>query len=164
MLDESWSKLSLFPFILAGLVIFGALAINPIRGPSGAEAARIAEASQLIASARNAYARENWPETKEFASQAVALNPSDTSARLILGMAYLNMNALDQAEVEFRQVLTLVRFDRVTEAWAHNDLGVVLQHRGQFALANNEYQTAFSIDPSNYQARLNLDQILKYLR
>lgn len=164
MRSEAWPKISLFPLALAGLVIVAALAINVVGGPSDAEGARIAEASQLATRARDAYSRGNWTEAREYAGQAVALNPSHTSARLILGLAYLNLGSLDEAEAEFRHVLAVVRYDREAEAWAHNNLGVVFQHRGQFKLASEEYLLALSIDPFNEQARLNVDQIQSQLR
>lgn len=156
MLSDRWPRISLFPLALAGLVVAGALAMNLFGPGYDAKSAQIAKASESVIQAREAYARSDWPATEEYANQAVALNPSHTTARLILGLAYMNLNALDQAEAEFRKVLTLAKDDPNTLAWAHTDLGVVFQRRGQQGLAEQEFQTAVDLDPSNGQARANL--------
>lgn len=162
MSEKVWPRLSLFPLTLAGLVIAAAMALNVV-GPSyDAKSASIIEASQLIAKAREAAGQENWLKVREYASQAVALNPSHVLGRLLLGLSLLNMNALDEAEAEFRQVLKIAGQDRNSEAWAHNNLGVVFQRRGQFNLAVQEYEAAISIDPFNNQARANLTEIRRY--
>lgn len=159
MSEKRWPWLSMFPLGLAGLVMLGALALN-IAGPSyDTQSIRIAEASQLVTRAREAASQENWPQVREYAGRAVALNPSHVLGRLILGLAYLNTNALDQAEAEFRQVLAIAGDDRNSVAWAHNNLGVVFQRRGQFQTARREYETAIATDPSNGQARANLSEI-----
>lgn len=162
--EKSWPRLSLFPLALAGLVIAGALALN-VSGPTyDVKSASIIEASQLIAKAREAAGQENWLKVREYASQAVALNPSHVLGRLLLGLSLLNMNALDEAEAEFRQVLKIAGQDRNSEAWAHNNLGVVFQRRGQFTTALREYETAQALDPFNYQAKANLAYVRRYLQ
>lgn len=159
-----WPWLSLFPLGLAGLVLAGALGIN-VAGPSyDAQGIRVAEASQLVTRARESAGREDWPRVREYAGQAVALNPSHVLGRLILGLGYLNTGALDQAEVEFRQVLAQAGEDRNSAAWAHNNLGVVFQRRGQLRAAVQEYETAVATDPSNGQARANLFEIRRYVQ
>ncbi|MDO8689616.1 MAG: tetratricopeptide repeat protein [Dehalococcoidia bacterium] len=154
-----WAKISLFPIGLAGLVLVVALAVNLAGPPYNAESVRIAEASQLVTLARNAYSTEDWLGARDYASQALALNPNHVSAHIILGLSYLNVNAFDLAETEFRQVLAVAKQDRNSLAWAHNNLGVVYQRRGQLEIARQEYETALEVDPSNVQARLNLSLI-----
>ncbi|MDP2727353.1 MAG: tetratricopeptide repeat protein [Dehalococcoidia bacterium] len=157
-------RIALFPMALAGLVVAGALAVNLVGSSYDVKSERIAEASQLVTKAREAYVQEDWPQVRGYAGQAVALEPTHITARLILGLAYMNMNALDQAEAEFRQVLTLAKNDLNSAAWAHNNLGVVFQRRGQPGLAAHEYQTALDLDPSNGQARANLVEVRRYLQ
>lgn len=162
--EKSWPRLSFFPLALAGLVIAGALALN-VSGPTyDARSASIIEASQLIAKAREAAGQENWLKVREYASQALVLNPTHVLGRLLLGLSLLNMNALDEAEAEFRQVLKIAGQDRNSEAWAHNNLGVVFRRRGQFRTALREYETALALDPFNYQAKANLADVIRYLQ
>lgn len=156
MPERGWLRLSFFPLALAGMVVAGALALN-IVGPSyDARSARITEASQLVTRAREAAGLNDWTQAKVYATKAVALNPDHVLGRLLLGLAYLNTNALDEAEAQFRRVLALAREDRNSAAWAHNNLGVVYRHRGQLTAAIREYETAIAADPSNGQARANL--------
>ncbi len=154
-------KASLFPLGLAGLVFFVALAMNLAGPPYNAVSARITEASQLVTLAREAYGVEDWLGAHEYASQALALNPDHISARLIRGLSYLNVNALDLAEKEFRQVLVVAKHDQNSLAWAHNNLGVVHERRGQLEAALREYEAALELDPSNVPARANLNLIKK---
>lgn len=159
MRSEAWPKISLFPLALAALVTIAALAVNIVGPGYNSDSARIAEASQLVTQAREAYARDDWVSTQQLAGRAVALNPSNVTSRLILGLAYMNMNSLDQAEAEFRQVLSVAKDDQNSSAWAHNNLGVVFQRRGRLDLAEREFRTALDLDPSNGQARVNLAMI-----
>ncbi len=162
VISEPLPRISLFPFLLAGLVIAGAVVLN-LAGPrDSTESARVTQLSGLVIQAREAYVRENWPETQRYAGQAVALDPSHVTARLILGLALMNMNYLDQAEAEFRAVITLAKEDSNSLAWAHNDLGVVYQRRGQLNRAEQEYQAAVDLDPSNAQARSNLTAVRRH--
>lgn len=156
MSTKAWPKISFFPLALAAAVIMGALGTNLFAPPYDTENSRVAQASLLMDKGRQAVAAENWAGARDYAGQAVSLVPSHITARLMLGLAFLNLNALDHAEAEFRQTLNIARDDRVSLGWAHNNLGVVYQRRGQAQLAIQEYETAVALDPSNQQARTNL--------
>ena len=164
MSERARTWLALFPLTLAGLVVAGALALNFTGPRDDLRSARIAEAAQLIARAREAVSQEDWAQVREYAGRAVGLNPSHVVARLLLGLGHLNMNDPRNAEAEFRQVLVLAKEDRNSEAWAHNNLGVVFLRRGQFRIAAQEYETALALDPFNEQARANLMGVRRYLR
>lgn len=164
MRDRTWPRTAFFPLALASLVVAGALALNLARPPYNPQGAQLAEAGRLASKAKEAYGQNNWPLARDYASQALALTPSHLTARLLLGLALMNMNALDQAEAEFRQVLAVAGEARDSSAWAHNNLGVVFQRRGQFKLAAQEYQSALEADPYNSQARANLAAVKIYLQ
>ena len=162
MSESKLPRLALFPMGLLAVVMAWALAANVLGPRYDAQSARIAEASQLVVKARDSASQEDWLQVRQYAGQAVALNPSHVLAHLILGVAYFNTNTLDQAEAEFRRVIPLSAEDRNSAAWAHNNLGVVMQRRGRFAEASQEYQTAIDLDSSNGQARANLAEIKRF--
>ena len=69
-----------------------------------------------------------------------------------LGLAYLKLQQLEEAEQAFRQALQ--QNDR--DAVAHNHLGILQRQKGEFAEALERYQRAIEIDDDYAQAHLNL--------
>ncbi len=69
-----------------------------------------------------------------------------------LGLAYLKLQQLDEAEKAFRQALE--QNDR--DAVAHNHLGILQRQKGEFAEALERYRRAIEIDDDYAQAHLNL--------
>ena len=69
-----------------------------------------------------------------------------------LGLAYLKLQQLDEAEQAFRQALE--QNDR--DAVAHNHLGILQRQKGDFTEALERYRRAIEIDDEYAQAHLNL--------
>ncbi len=69
-----------------------------------------------------------------------------------LGLAYLKLQQLEEAEQAFRQALQ--QNDR--DAVAHNHLGILQRQKGEFAEALERYLRAIEIDDDYAQAHLNL--------
>ncbi|MBI3911916.1 MAG: TonB-dependent receptor, partial [Armatimonadetes bacterium] len=86
------------------------------------------------------------------ASQAVALDPGDASARVTLGILFMAEKDADRAEREFRYALRLAP----NLAAARTGLSAVAAQRGRFSQALNEQKAALALDEGSAQARNNL--------
>lgn len=69
-----------------------------------------------------------------------------------LGLAYFKLQKLDLAEEAFQQAIERNRRDAV----AHNHLGILQRHKGQFKEALEQYRRAIEIDSNYARAHLNL--------
>ena len=69
-----------------------------------------------------------------------------------LGLAYFKLQKLDLAEQAFQQAVEINDDDAV----AHNHLGILQRHKGEFQDARNRYQRAIEINANYARAHLNL--------
>ena len=69
-----------------------------------------------------------------------------------LGLAYFKLQKLDLAEQSFQRAVELNAKDAV----AHNHLGILQRHKGQFEDARSRYQRAIEINGDYARAYLNL--------
>ena len=69
-----------------------------------------------------------------------------------LGLAYFKLQKLDMAEQAFQQAVEINDDDAV----AHNHLGILQRHKGEFQDARNRYQRAIEINANYARAHLNL--------
>ncbi len=89
--------------------------------------------------------------------KAVALNPHWSEAYSHLGLAYQQINYLDQAAEAYEQAIGLNPAGAV-----YNNLGVVKEHQNDLKAAERYYRKCLDIEPDNADAHYNLGNI--YLR
>ena len=78
--------------------------------------------------------------------------PEATAAYVDLGIAYAKTNDLERAEANLRRALELNPRHPVT----HNELGLVLRRKGQYAAARQSYEAALKAYPDFHYAHRNL--------
>lgn len=79
-------------------------------------------------------------------------NPNFSVAYTDLGLQYLQLNELDEAERAFEKSISLDSGDFV----AYNHRGVILRRKGDFSGAKNMYQSAIKYKPDYANAHLNI--------
>jgi Flp pilus assembly protein TadD len=72
-----------------------------------------------------------------------------------LGRAQLELGQMETAEENLRQAITLDG----SNAFAHNNLGVLLQRLGKRDEARSEFKTALALNPDLEVARKNLEVV-----
>lgn len=100
-------------------------------------------------------ARENWSNARKAFDAAIRLNGSDGEAWFDLGFAYIAEQRYKDAETAFRNA---VRYRSVDSALSHNNIGVILAMRNEFAAAEKEFETALAASGGRLiEARKNLE-------
>lgn len=154
--SNSWLALLL-------IVLLGACSSKPAPGPEPEAAPAPEQAAEA--------APEPIDFNQQFYEQAVtALKNGDTEVAIELlllvsteapekpyiftnlGLAYFNTEQLELAEAAFQQAIARDSGDAV----AHNHLGILQRHKGEFARARESYERAISIDSNYALAHLNL--------
>ena len=97
-----------------------------------------------------------YAAVETYARRILARRPNETQARAQLAQSLMMQGRLPQAEREFREVVSSTDTDIHDLASAHQNLGVLLGARGDFAGAVAELRAALAIDPTraNYHAEL----------
>jgi Flp pilus assembly protein TadD len=85
-------------------------------------------------------------------AEASRLNPADLHTLRNLGMAYLQLDRLDDAERVFRAITA----QDAAYAAAHNGLGVAAARRGDAAAARRAFEEAIQADPNELKSVLDL--------
>lgn len=78
--------------------------------------------------------------------------PDLAAAHIDMGVAYLRIGDLDEAEVSLRRALEL----NPRHPAAHNELGLVQRHKGQYAEARASYEAALAEFGDYHYAHRNL--------
>lgn len=151
-----WKPFSNTLLLIAAVTLLGACATAP---DSGDPAARQAKGSGVPDKARAAYERAIWSAKAGRDDEAIALFeklsrdfPDMALAYTNLGLLYLKMDKLPQAEQALQQAVTLDPANAV----AYNHLGVALREQGKFQQALQAYQAALRAWPDYAAAHLNL--------
>lgn len=138
------------------------------RRRAGAFAALAALAALVSAGAHGADApgreghrqRTALNDALETAAARVAASPSDARAQVALGLASLDAGRSDDAVRAF-QAATVFARDEALAAVAYYDLGVASLARGDRDAARDAFFAALDLDPSDEQARFNLEWTLR---
>jgi tetratricopeptide (TPR) repeat protein len=88
--------------------------------------------------------RQRYPEAIEFFKKALELNPRNASARLYLGVSYMDTHMLQLAEPELRTAVSAYAFD----ANARNALGKFYLEEGRAAEAEQQFLRSVEIEPN----------------
>jgi Flp pilus assembly protein TadD len=88
----------------------------------------------------------------EAMGQAIRINPTDLNNLQNLGMAYLQVGRVNEADRTFRAITALN--DR--HGPAHDGLGLVAIQRGDAVAARLEFERAVELDPEDLKALLDL--------
>ena len=87
-------------------------------------------------------------EAMETLLQVVSLSPNYAGGHLNLGLSYMHLNMLDQAEQELRTGIALAPGN----SGGYVNLAVIYQKRGRFAAAERALERALWLDPRNVAA------------
>lgn len=87
--------------------------------------------------------------------QLVARNPQDAPIHAALGWALLRVRQLDEGEAELRKAIELNN----SLGEAHNNLGVLLDLRGDTTMAAEQFRKAVERDPDLAEAKDNLGRM-----
>jgi tetratricopeptide (TPR) repeat protein len=102
-----------------------------------------------------------WADGEALWRHAIAVVPGNFVAYQNLGEALRDRNRLDEALPNLRQALANVPANSPgQEAMIHNDIGLVLSRKGQFADAAAEFAAAVGLSPRFAEAKLNLANAL----
>ena len=82
---------------------------------------------------------------------ALEFNPNDISARLLLGAIYIRRNKFEEADAEYRHVITIDS----RNAAAHDGLAQVALSLGHYRESALEADTALAIEPALQTSRYN---------
>ncbi|MCH7872716.1 MAG: tetratricopeptide repeat protein [Planctomycetes bacterium] len=98
-----------------------------------------------------------------YARRILSRRPNESQPRAQLAQALMVQGRLPQAEREFRKVVSSADADIHDLASAHQNLGVLLGARGDFAGAVAELRAALDIDPTNANYHAELGRTLAML-
>lgn len=116
-------------------------------------APRIPEVAESLSEANRLYGAQEYAKAEALARQMLAASPRSQEARIVLGRALLAENKNDEAEREFKQLLTEKLPLPSTLAWASYGLGEIALRRGQNADASRLFTDAVRAD-AEYAATL----------
>jgi Flp pilus assembly protein TadD len=121
-------------------------------GPSATAVAHLREGAR--------FAREGQPaKAIEHYRRARALAPASPEPHNQLGLVYLGLGRLEEAQQEFEAALRLAP----DTASFLNNLGLVLQMRGEFRRALGFLRRAWEGEPPRVESGVNLALVLKHL-
>jgi tetratricopeptide (TPR) repeat protein len=109
-------------------------------------APRVPEVAESLAEANRLYGAQEYAKAESLARQMLAASPRSQEARTILGRALLAENKNDEAEREFKQLLSEKLPLPASLAWASFGLGSVALRRGQSAEATRLFTDAIRAD------------------
>jgi Flp pilus assembly protein TadD len=126
----------------------------------------VAEYNEAIKQSRGTYQKafyalgmahsnlENWRKAEAALRKAIELKQNDGEAWFDLAFVFLREENFEQAEKAFQKS---IEYKSRGAADAHNNLGVILALRHDFALAENEFQAALDeSDGKSIEAKNNL--------
>jgi len=93
------------------------------------------------------FQQENFHESVDALTHAIALKPDDAKYHYHLGRVHLHSGELSEAESEFRTAVRLMPAGRYTGS--HAALGYVLAKQQRFDEALAEFQKCIAADPGN---------------
>jgi protein O-mannosyl-transferase len=135
-----------------GLLIGAAYGLNVLwkRMPAGARWPRAAVLLApviigLLAIAPTRRAVGNWSNTERYSRHMLELDPSNSIAHYMLGLALIDRNQTDEAAQHFTEAL----HEKPPLQLAHSALGLILYERGQFAGALEEFDKAVRLTPDH---------------
>ena len=100
------------------------------------------------------------PESRKYArgliQQALSYEPQNTEALGLLGFVQFEEGQREEAISTFRNIAKM----EPLSAYAHMNLGKVLQATGDWLGAAKEYETARKLEPDNAEAHASLGQVL----
>jgi tetratricopeptide (TPR) repeat protein len=106
---------------------------------------------------------EDIDDLQEAISQfriVIRLQPSNTSAWLLLATCLGNLGQTDDAISAYKQTINLdPTAPTARDAW--NNLGLVYLHKKRYAEAKKAFDEALRIDPTFMPARVNLEKLKK---
>jgi tetratricopeptide (TPR) repeat protein len=113
---------------------------------------RAAEAQNAFARGEDLFMRNRPGEALEFLEAAAAEDPAHVQAFLYLGIAYQQLDRLDDAIAAYRKILPRAGADTARVAY---NLGNAYFAKGNAAFARQYYTQAVEADPSYASAYLN---------
>jgi Flp pilus assembly protein TadD len=90
---------------------------------------------------------------------AAQLNPSDCESLSDLGLAYLELEKVTDAERVYKWCLATGE----AYAGAHNGLGLVAIRKQDLPAARTHFERAVQLDPELWEAQLNLGRVYKIM-
>ena len=117
-------------------------------------APRVPEVAESLAEATRLYGAQEFAKSESLARQLLTASPGLQDARIILGRALLAQNKNDEAEKEFKQLLSERLPTPAALAWASIGLGEIALRRGQAPEASRNFTDAIRAD-AEYSATLN---------
>ncbi len=116
-------------------------------------APRVPEVAESLAEANRLYGAQEFAKAETLARQMLSASPRSQEARIVLGRTLLAENKNDEAEREFKQLLTEKLPLPSTLAWASYGLGEIALRRGQGGDASRLFTDAIHAD-AEYAATL----------
>jgi Flp pilus assembly protein TadD len=108
---------------------------------------------------RIAYAQQDYPEAVRLMLRANQLKKNNADAYANLALTYLHMDRLDDALVNMRTAAQL----RPTDPTFLFAYGVMLEAKGDCALASDQFRAALEIRPGEAYAQLQLTRCQQIL-
>ncbi len=109
-------------------------------------APKVPEVAESLAEANRLFGAQEYAKAEALARQMLAASPRSQEARIVLGRTLLGANKNDEAEREFKQLLTEKLPLPTSLAWASYGLGEIALRRGQGAEASRLFTDAIRAD------------------
>ncbi|HYW71365.1 MAG TPA: tetratricopeptide repeat protein [Pyrinomonadaceae bacterium] len=109
-------------------------------------APKVPEIAESLGEANRLYGAQEYAKAEALARQMLAASPRLQDARIVLGRTLLAENKNDEAEREFKQLLTEKLPLPASLAWASYGLGEIALRRGQAAEASRLFTDAIRAD------------------
>ncbi len=116
-------------------------------------APRVPEIAESLSEANRLYGAQEFAKAETLARQMLSASPRSQEARIVLGRTLLAETKNDEAEREFKQLLTEKLPLPTSLAWASYGLGEIALRRGQAAEASRLFTDAIRAD-AEYAATL----------
>jgi len=102
--------------------------------------------------------QNNWLSSRKAFLEAIKLNKADGEAWFDLGMVYLAQSDFGKAEKAFRNSIIYRSTD---SALSHNNVGVILAMKGEFSIAEKEFEKALFLSAGRL---IEAENNLKYCK
>ncbi len=109
-------------------------------------APHVPEVAESLGEGNRLYGAQEYAKAEALARQMLAASPRSQDARIILGRTLLAENKNEEAEREFKQLLTEKLPLPASLAWANYGLGEIALRRGQGAEASRLFTDAIRAD------------------